>query len=182
TNGSSVEVVSAVTPVSDLQNRADDIEAERNPGCMGLRYADYLHLDELLGAVQPVSEGNGPSSCANERYFLISHQICELWVSQILVDLDLALECARLADFDGAIDRMTRVNALLELTVTTLRALHRHLAVDAFHQFRPRLQGASAGQSPQFSTVLAGVRYAPVAALLEIIADRHGGDRDSRRQ
>jgi len=181
-NGSSVQVVPAVCPVSDRQDRADDIEAERNPGATGLRYADYLHLDQLLGAVHPLSAGDARSSWDNERYFLISHQICELWVSQILVDLDLALECARLADFDRAIDLMTRVNALLELTVTTLSALQHHLAVDDFHQFRPRLQGASAGQSPQFSTLLAGVRYAPVAALLEISADRRDGDSDNRRQ
>jgi thioester reductase-like protein len=180
-NGSSVEVVPAVSPASDLQDRADDVEAERTPGAEGLRYADYLRLDELLGAVQPVSAGDNRSSWANERYFMICHQTCELWVSQILVDLEIALECARLADFDRAIDRVTRANAVLELIVTTLGALQ-HLAVDDFHQFRPQLQGTSAGQSAQFAELLAGVRSAPVAALLEIVADRRNGDSDNCRQ
>ena len=65
--------------------------------------------------------------------------------------------------------------------VATLSALQ-HLAVDDFHQFRPRLQGMSAAQSAQFGTLLAGVRYAPVAALLEIVADRRDGDSGNRRQ
>jgi len=175
------EAVPAVSPASDVQDHADDIEAEQKPEAMGLRYADYLRLDELLGAVHPVSAGDDRSSWANERYFIISHQICELWVSQILVDLDLALECARLADFDSAIDRLTRANALLELTVTTLSTLQHHLGVDDFLQFRPQLQGASAGQSAQFTAVLAGARYAPVAALLEIVADQCNGDSSNRR-
>jgi thioester reductase-like protein len=180
-HASSMEVVPAVSPASDLQDHADDIEAERKPGAKELRYADYLRLDELLGAVHPLCAGDDLSSWADERYFMITHQVSELWVSQILVDLQLALEFARLADFDRAIDRLTRANAVLELTVTTLRALQ-HLAVDDFHQLRPRLQGASAGQSAQFATLLAGVRYAPVAALFEIVADRRDGDSANRRQ
>jgi non-ribosomal peptide synthase protein (TIGR01720 family) len=180
-HASSVEVVPAVSPASDLQDHADDIEAERKPGSKGLRYADYLHLDELLGAVQPLFAGDDRSSWGDERYFLIIHQISELWVSQILVDLELALEFARLADFDRAVDRLKRANAVLELTVTTLSGLQ-HLAVDDFHQFRPRLRGISAAQSAQFGTLLAGVRYAPVAALLEIVVDRRDGDSGNCRQ
>jgi tryptophan 2,3-dioxygenase len=84
--------------------------------------------------------GDGDRSCvADERYFLIIHQVSELWVSQIPVDLELALESARLTDFDRAIDRLTRANAMLELTVTTQSALQ-HLGVDDFQQFRPRLR------------------------------------------
>lgn len=175
------EAVPAVNLASDVQEHADDIDAEQKPGANELRYADYLRLDELLGAVHPLSAGDDRSTWASERYFLISSQISELWVSQMLVDIELALACARLADFDRAIDGLTRANAVLELTVTTLSALE-HLAVDDFHQFRPRLQGATAGESAQFAMLLAGVRYAPVAALLEIVADRRNGDSGTRRQ
>ena len=180
-NGSSVEVVPAVCPFSDVQDHADDIEVERKPGSNGLRYPEYLHLNELLGAVQPLSGDDDRSCFADERYFLIIHQVSELWVSQILVDLELALESARLADFDRAIDCLMRANGVLDLTVTTTSALQ-HLTVDGFHQFRPRLQGMSAAQSDQFATLLTGVRHAPVAALLEIVADRRNGDSGTRRQ
>jgi tryptophan 2,3-dioxygenase len=177
---SSVEVVPAVCPFRHLQDQADDIEAEQKPEAK-LRYADYLHIDELLGAVQPLFGDGDRSVWADERYFLIIHQASELWVSQILVDIDLALESARHSDFDRAVDRVKRANALLELIVTTQKALQ-HLAVDDFHRFRPRLQGMSAGQSAQFTAILAGVRYAPLAALLEIVADRRNGDGCTRRQ
>jgi tryptophan 2,3-dioxygenase len=40
----------------------------------------------------------------------------------------------------------------------------------------------SAAQSDQFATLLTGVRHAPVAALLEIVADRRNGDSGTRRQ
>jgi tryptophan 2,3-dioxygenase len=180
-SGSSVEVVPAVCPFSDAQDHADDIEVERKPGSNGLRYANYLHLNELLGAVHPLFGDDDRSCFADERYFLIIHQVSELWVSQILVDLELALEFARHSDFDRAVDRLRRANAVLDLTVTTTSALQ-HLTVDGFHQFRPRLEGMSAAQSDQFATLLTGVGYAPLAALLEIVADRHNGNSGNRRQ
>jgi tryptophan 2,3-dioxygenase len=179
-NGSSAEVVPAVCPFKHLQDQADDIEAERKPEAK-LRYADYLHLDELLGAVQPLFGEGDRSVWADERYFLIIHQVSELWVSQILVDLDLALESARHSDLDRAVDRLKRANALLELIVATQKALQ-HLGVNDFHRFRPRLQGMSAGHSTQFTTILGGVRYAPLAALLGIVADQRNGDKCTRRQ
>jgi amino acid adenylation domain-containing protein len=179
--GSSVELVPAVAPASVVQDRADDIEAERKTGSQQLRYADYLRLDQLLGAVEPLFADGDRSSWGDERYFLIIHQTSELWVSQILVDLELALESARLADFDRAVDRLKRANAVLELTMTTLSALQ-HLAVNDFHRFRPRLEGMSAAESARFTTLLAGARHAPVAALLEIVADRRDGDSTNRRQ
>jgi thioesterase domain-containing protein/tryptophan 2,3-dioxygenase len=180
-HASSVEVVPTACPASNLQDHADDIEAERKAGSNGLRYADYLHLEELLGAVRPLFADGDRSAWGDERYFLIIHQISELWVSQILLDLELALESARLADFDRAIECLKRANAVLELTLTTQGALQ-HLAVADFHQFRPRLQGVSAAQSDQFATLLTGIRHAPVAALFEIVADGCDGGSSDRRQ
>jgi tryptophan 2,3-dioxygenase len=178
---SSVEVRPAVSPASDLQHQTDDMEAERKPRSKRLRYADYLHLDELLAAVQPLFAEGDHSAWSDERYFLVIHQTSELWVSQILADLELALESARLADFDRAIDRLKRANAALELTLTTQSALE-HLSVDDFHRFRPKLQGVSAAQSEQFAILLEGARYAPVAELFQIVADRRDGDSSNRRQ
>jgi len=173
-------VVPEVSPASDVQRRADDIEAERKPGFKRLRYADYLRLDELLGAVQPLAQDGDRASWGDERYFQIVHQTAELWVSQIFADLEVALDSARLGNFDRAIDRVKRANAVLDLTVTIVSVLQ-HLAVDDFQQFRPRLGGMSAAESAQFATLLAGVRYAPVAALMEIAADWRDGDSRDRR-
>ncbi|MBF5002451.1 hypothetical protein IRT45_35635, partial [Nocardia sp. BSTN01] len=177
----SVDTVPAACPVGDLPDHTGAPEAENKPTKERLSYADYLHLDQLLGAVEPLFANGDRSAWSDERYFLVVHQTSELWVSQILVDLELALEAARRAEFDRAIDRLKRANAVLELMMSTESALQ-HLAVDAFHQFRPRLQGVSAAQSTQLATMLAGVRHAPVTALLEIVTDRRDGDSNDRRQ
>nr|WP_223273636.1 tryptophan 2,3-dioxygenase family protein [Nocardia cerradoensis] len=175
-----MDTVPAACPVGNLPDHADAPESEK-PRKERLSYANYLHLDELLGAVQPLFANGDRCAYSDERYFLIVHQTSELWVSQILVDLELALESARRAEFDRAIDRMKRANAVLELMMSTESALQ-HLAVDAFQQFRPRLQGVSAAQSTQLATMLAGVRHAPVTALREIVDDRRDGDNRDRRQ
>ncbi|WP_167355059.1 non-ribosomal peptide synthetase [Nocardia africana] len=176
----SVDTAPAACPAGEVPDQADGPEAEK-PRTTRLSYANYLHLDQLLDAVQPLFANGDRAAWSDERYFLIVHQTSELWVSQILVDLELALESARLAKFDSAIDRLKRANAVLELMLTTESALQ-HLAVDAFQQFRPRLQGVSAAQSAQLETLLTGVRHAPVAALREIVADRRDGDSNDRRQ
>lgn len=144
-------------------------------------YSDYLRLGELLGAVHPLTSADDRSSWSDERYFIVNHQISELWVSQILVDLELAEVFARVGDFDRAVDRLSRANAVLELTITTLAALQ-HLGVDGFHRFRPRLQGTSAAESTNFASLLAGVRCAPVAALRRIVADRRDDASGAPRQ
>ncbi|WP_083662669.1 MULTISPECIES: tryptophan 2,3-dioxygenase family protein [unclassified Mycobacterium] len=180
THAGSVNVIPAVCPASGLSDH-DGGEAERTAGGKRLTYADYLHLDGLLDAVRPLFADGDPAAWGDERFFLIIHQVSELWVSQILADLEVALEAARRGDFDKAIDRLKRANAVLELTLTTQGALE-HLAVDDFHRFRPHLQGVSAAQSPQLATLLTGADHAPVAGLLEITADRRAGDSASRRQ
>ena len=40
----------------------------------------------------------------------------------------------------------------------------------------------SAAQSDQFATLLTGIRYASLAALLEIVADQRDSDSNNRRQ
>ncbi|OMC56647.1 hypothetical protein A5747_00030 [Mycobacterium sp. IS-836] len=174
-----MNVIPAVCPASGLSDHHDG-EAERTAAGKRLTYADYLHLDGLLDAVRPLFANGDAAAWGDERFFLIIHQVSELWVSQILADLEVALEAARLADFDKAIDRLKRANAVLELTLATQGALE-HLAVDDFHRFRPHLQGVSAAQSPQLATLLTGADHAPVAGLLEIAADRRG-DSAGRRQ
>ena len=47
-------------------------------------YWSYLHLDELLGAQQPLSE----PPAHDELLFIVVHQAFELWFKQILFELD----------------------------------------------------------------------------------------------
>ena len=50
-------------------------------GRLGLRYADYLELDKLIGAGAPAS------SVPDERAFLVIHQLCEVAFKLMVVDL-----------------------------------------------------------------------------------------------
>lgn len=52
----------------------------------GMTYADYLHLDELLAAQQPLSDLH------DEMLFIVIHQAKELWLKQIVHELRLALD------------------------------------------------------------------------------------------
>jgi tryptophan 2,3-dioxygenase len=44
----------------------------------GMTYADYLKLDQLLGAQQP------RSALLDEMLFIVIHQTIELWMKQLL--------------------------------------------------------------------------------------------------
>ena len=47
----------------------------------GMTYADYLKLDQLLSAQQPLSDLH------DEMLFIVIHQTKELWMKQLLHEL-----------------------------------------------------------------------------------------------
>ena len=51
----------------------------------GITYADYLKLDQLLGAQQPLS------ALHDEMLFIVIHQTKELWMKEMLHELRLAI-------------------------------------------------------------------------------------------
>src|SRR5258705_12245496 len=51
----------------------------------GMTYAAYLRLDQLLSAQQPLSDLH------DEMLFIIIHQTKELWMKQMLHELELAI-------------------------------------------------------------------------------------------
>ena len=55
-----------------------------------LYYADYIHLDQLLGSQQLQSALHGRPA-HDEMLFIIVHQAYELWFKQILWELDAVL-------------------------------------------------------------------------------------------
>jgi len=108
-------------------------------------YSSYLHLDELLGAQQPLSDG--PEH--DEMLFIVIHQVYELWFKQLLH------EVAHLA---AALDRddLPRVYATLKRFLTILKVqvaqidILETMSPISFLSFRARLDTASGFQSPQF--------------------------------
>ncbi|WP_026424641.1 tryptophan 2,3-dioxygenase family protein, partial [Actinokineospora inagensis] len=66
-------------------------------------YQDYLALDTLLDLQRPrVPATEGPRVHAAEHFFIIVHQASELWVAQLLLDLDHATTTLRDGQYDTA--------------------------------------------------------------------------------
>ena len=51
----------------------------------GLNYGSYLHLDELLGAQQPLSDHH------DEMLFIIVHHTTELWIKLVIHEVRSAM-------------------------------------------------------------------------------------------
>jgi len=73
-------------------------------------YAEYLRLDRLLGAQEPLSAEH------DEMLFIIVHQVSELWMRLMLHELKGVMECVRRDDLSPSFkmfDRIGRVQAQL---------------------------------------------------------------------
>jgi tryptophan 2,3-dioxygenase len=109
----------------------------------GITYSDYLKLDELLGAQQPLSELH------DEMLFIIIHQTKELWMKQMLHELRFAVGLVgedRFAEAYKALSRVGRIQSVMTLSWDVLSTL---TPVD-YLAFRDVLGTSSGFQSAQF--------------------------------
>src|SRR3954464_13072907 len=112
----------------------------------GLTYADYLKLDQLLTAQQPLS------SLHDEMLFIVIHQTKELWMKEMLQELRLAILLVgedRFAEAYKAMARISRIQAVMTLSWDVLSTL---TPVD-YMKFRDVLGTSSGFQSAQFREV-----------------------------
>ena len=112
----------------------------------GMTYADYLKLDQLLTAQQPLS------NLHDEMLFVIIHQTKELWMKQLLHELELAIplvEEGRIAEAYKAMARISRIQAVMTLSWDVLSTL---TPVD-YLKFRNVLGTSSGFQSAQFREI-----------------------------
>lgn len=112
----------------------------------GMTYADYLKLDTLLGAQQPLSELH------DEMLFIVIHQTKELWLKQMLHELKLAISLVgedRFSEAYKAMARVGRIQAVMTLSWDVLSTL---TPVD-YMAFRHVLGTSSGFQSAQFREV-----------------------------
>lgn len=119
-------------------------------------YDEYLRLSAVLGAQRPVTPSTDAEVYAAERFFIISHQASELWLSQVYEDLRLAAGLVARRKLDQALPVVRRARAVLDLIIATLRDFA-HLSRAHFDAFRPALDGASGAQSAQFALLLKGL-------------------------
>jgi tryptophan 2,3-dioxygenase len=112
----------------------------------GMTYADYLKLDQLLSAQQPLSELH------DEMLFIVIHQTKELWMKEMLHELRLAIRLVgedRFAEAYKAMARISRIQAVMTLSWDVLSTL---TPVD-YMKFRDVLGTSSGFQSAQFREI-----------------------------
>src|SRR6476659_865791 len=112
----------------------------------GMTYADYLKLDTILSAQQPLSDHH------DEMLFIIIHQAKELWMKELLHELKFAVVLigqARYAEAYKAMARISRIQAVMTLSWDVLSTL---TPVD-YLKFRNVLGTSSGFQSEQFREI-----------------------------
>jgi tryptophan 2,3-dioxygenase len=112
----------------------------------GMTYADYLKLDRLLGAQQPLSDLH------DEMLFIVIHQTKELWMKELLHELRFAIRLVeedRFAEAYKAMARISRIQAVMTLSWDVLSTL---TPVD-YLKFRDVLGTSSGFQSAQFREI-----------------------------
>src|SRR5881398_1056283 len=113
---------------------------------VGMTYADYLKLDQLLSAQQPLS------NLHDEMLFIVIHQTMELWMKELLHELRLAIQLIgedRFAEAYKAMARISRIQAVMTLSWDVLSTL---TPVD-YLKFRDVLGTSSGFQSAQFREI-----------------------------
>lgn len=108
-----------------------------------MTYADYLALGELLGAQHPISDHH------DELLFIIIHQTKELWLKQMLHEVDLAATLIGDGHFAGAHKALSRVSRIQTVMTLSWDILSTLTPFD-YMQFRDVLGSSSGFQSVQF--------------------------------
>jgi len=111
-----------------------------------MTYARYLALDQLLDCQHP------QSGTDDEMLFIVIHQTKELWLSQMIRELRLALSQVRadaLVPAYKALARVSRIQAVMTLSWDVLATM----TPSDYTSFREALGPSSGFQSDQFRTV-----------------------------
>jgi tryptophan 2,3-dioxygenase len=109
----------------------------------GITYADYLALDRLLTAQRPLSDLH------DEMLFIVIHQTKELWLKQMLHELDLAIALVDRDEFAPAYKAMSRISRIQSVMTLSWDVLATLTPVD-YTAFRDVLGTSSGFQSVQF--------------------------------
>ena len=109
----------------------------------GMSYADYLDLPTLLSAQKPLS------ALHDEMLFIVIHQTKELWLKQMLHEVDLAIALVDADDYAAAYKALARVSRIQSVMTLSWDVLATMTPVD-YSAFRDVLGTSSGFQSAQF--------------------------------
>lgn len=118
-------------------------------------YGDYLQLDKILGAQKLLSVESG-QPVHEELFFIIVHQVYELWFKQIIADLDSVIEIFKASpekqDLELVLIRLRRINKIFHLLLQEFEVLETMSPLE-FLNFRGALGTMSGFQSYQFRLI-----------------------------
>jgi len=106
-------------------------------------YSEYLRLDRLLDAQQPLSTEH------DEMLFIIVHQVSELWMRLMLHELQSVIGCVRRDDLDPSFKMLDRVGRVQAQLLAVWEVLSTMTPAD-YSAFRNILGRSSGFQSVQY--------------------------------
>ena len=109
----------------------------------GMTYAEYLGLGELLSAQRPLS------GLHDEMLFIVIHQTMELWMKEMLHEVDYAIRLIGEDSFAAAYTARARVGRIQSVMTLSWDVLSTLTPVD-YLAFRHVLGTSSGFQSAQF--------------------------------
>ena len=109
----------------------------------GMTYAKYLCLDEVLSAQRPLS------GLHDEMLFIVIHQTMELWMKEMLHEVDYAIRLIGEDSFAAAYKALARVGRIQAVMTLSWEVLSTLTPVD-YLKFRNVLGTSSGFQSAQF--------------------------------
>ena len=111
-----------------------------------MTYGDYLHLDEILGAQQPLSPVH------DEMLFIVQHQTSELWMKLMLHELAGAMQALQDGHFNVAFKMLARVSRIMSQLVSAWDVLAT-MTPPEYTALRPYLANSSGFQSAQYRCI-----------------------------
>ncbi|MDE5457613.1 tryptophan 2,3-dioxygenase [Bradyrhizobium sp. CSA112] len=118
-----------------------------------MSYSDYLHLERVLDAQEPLSDAH------DELLFIIQHQTSELWMKLAIHEIRSAIKAIRHDQLHPAFKMLSRIARIFEQLNTAWDVL-RTMTPSEYTEFRDQLGQSSGFQSYQYRAIefLAGNR------------------------
>jgi tryptophan 2,3-dioxygenase len=118
-----------------------------------MSYSDYLHLERLLDAQEPLSDAH------DELLFIIQHQTSELWMKLAIHEIRATIKAIHNDKLQPAFKMLSRVARIFEQLTGAWDVL-RTMTPSEYTEFRDQLGQSSGFQSYQYRAIefLAGNR------------------------
>src|SRR6204780_5465730 len=120
--------------------------AAHSSAARDMSYSDYLGLDKILNAQQPLSTAH------DEMLFIVQHQTSELWMKLAIHELGATCRLIAADDLQPAFKTLSRVSRILEQLNSAWDVL-RTMTPSEYTEFRGLLGQSSGFQSWQYRAI-----------------------------